>query len=327
MVHRLTWSLCLGFLLTYTLPSQSAEPTRSLTKADIERWMKELSNWGRWGKDDQLGAVNLITPAKRREAAKLVQEGVSISLGHDAVTQKAADCLTPYTHQMLRTGLTDAEGASDLISVNYHGYVHTHFDALCHIFHQGKMYNGFAKEEVVESGAKKCGIEQLKDGIFARAILFDIPRLKGRDYLDLGEAIFPSDLDAWEKKAGIKVGSGDIVLIRTGRWARRAALGPWNMSKFAGLHASCMPWFKQRDIAILGSDSASDVMPSGVEGVAMPVHQIAVVAMGVWILDVLDMEQAGVECAKRNRWEFLFTVAPLRVVGGTGSPLNPIATF
>jgi kynurenine formamidase len=290
--------------------------------------MTELSNWGRWGKDDQLGAVNLITPERRREAARLVRDGVSVSLAHDAVTQRAADCLTPYAHQMMPRGSGDPESVSDMISVSYHGYVHTHLDALCHIFYQGKMYNGFAKDaEVLDTGSKKCGIDQLKDGLMGRAVLFDIPRLKGKPYLDLGEAIYPEDLEAWEKKAGITVKPGDIVLIRTGRWARRAALGPWDMASFAGLHASCMPWLKRRDIAILGSDSASDVIPSQVEGVAMPVHQITIVAMGVWILDVLDLEQAGAEAEKRKRWEFLLTVGPLRVVGGTGSPINPIATF
>jgi kynurenine formamidase len=99
------------------------------------------------------------------------------------------------------------------------------------------------------------------------------------------------------------------------------------MASFAGLHASCLPWLKQRDIAILGSDSASDVIPSQIEGVAMPVHQVIIVAMGTWILDVLDLERAGRECQQRQRWEFLLTVGPLRIVGGTGSPINPIATF
>lgn len=315
-------------LLTPNALAQSANAAKKLTKADIDRWMTELSNWGRWGKDDQLGAINLITPERRREAARLVRDGVSVSLAHDAVTQRAADCLTPYTHQVLPRGSGDPESVSDMISVNYHGYVHTHIDALCHIYYQGKMYNGFSKDaEVSDTGSKKCGIDQLKDGLMGRAVLFDIPRLKGKPYLDLGEAIYPEDLDAWEARAGVKVRTGDIVLIRTGRWARRAALGPWDMSSFAGLHASCMPWFKRRDIAILGSDSASDVIPSQIEGVTMPVHQITVVAMGVWILDVLDLERAGSECQQRNRWEFMLTAGPLRIVGGTGSPLNPIATF
>lgn len=331
-IPKLSLIVALAVVLVALVPngarSEDLASKHKLTKADIDRWMTELSNWGRWGKDDQLGAVNLITPAMRRDAARMVRDGITVSLAHDAVTQRAADCLTPYIHQMMPRVAGDPESASDMITVNYHGYAHTHLDALCHIYYHGKMYNGFSKDaEVTDSGSKKCGVDQLKNGLMGKAVLFDIPRLKGKPYLDLGEAIFPEDLDAWETKAGIKLGKGDIALIRTGRWARRAALGAWDMESFAGLHASCMPWFKKRDIAILGSDSASDVLPSQVPGVNMPVHQIAVVAMGLWILDVLDLEKAGDECEARKRWEFLLTVGPLRVVGGTGSPVNPIATF
>lgn len=326
----LAFSLAVQFVPSATLTRVDAadSPSRHrVTKADIDRWMVELSNWGRWGKDDQKGALNLITPKERKAALRLVREGVTVSLGHDAVKEKAADCLTPYSHQMFLPRGGDPESAGDMIGVNYHGYVHTHMDALCHIFYQGKMYNGNTTADIKESGAQKCSILGVKDGVMGRAVLFDIPRLKGKPYLDLGQAIYPEDLEAWEKKSGVKVRRGDIVLIRTGRWARRADKGPWDMSAFAGLHASCMPWLKKRDLAVLGSDSASDVVPSQVEGVAMPVHQLAVVAMGVWILDVLDLEQVGVECETRKRWEFLLTVAPLRVPGGTGSPINPIATF
>ena len=298
-----------------------------VTKADVDRWMIDLSNWGRWGKEDQLGTLNLLTPALRLAAARLVREGVSYSLAHDALTSRAPDNIAPFGHQMLRTGLKDPDGASDQFSVNYHGYTITHMDALCHAFYHGRMYNGYPKELVTELGAAKLGIEQVRDGLFGRAVLVDIPRLKGVDYLEPGEAIYVPDLEAWEKKSGVTVKAGDILLIRTGRWARRAAKGPWDMAKIAGLHVSCARWMKQRDIAILGSDAASDVVPSGVEGVAMPVHQIAIIAMGTWILDNLDLEAVSAAAQARKRWEFLLHVAPLPVVGGTGSPINPVATF
>jgi kynurenine formamidase len=159
-------------------------------------------------------------------------------------------------------------------------------------------------------------------------VLMDLPRLWGMRYLPSAKAIYAEDLDAWEKKAGVKVGSGDVILIYTGRWARRAAEGQWKiMQGSAGLHVSAMPWLKQRDVAILGSDLSADVLPSGVEGVALPVHAISIASMGVPILDNLDLEAVSEACASRKRWDFLLTAAPLAVDGGTGSPINPVAIF
>jgi kynurenine formamidase len=156
----------------------------------------------------------------------------------------------------------------------------------------------------------------------------DIPRHFGKPFLDGNQAIYPQDLEGWEKKAGIKVGAGDAILIRTGRWARRSAQGSWEIMKnSAGLHTSCLPWLKQRDVAVVGSDLATDVMPSGVAGIVLPVHQVLIVAMGVPILDNLDLEAVADAAAARKRWEFLLTVAPLPVQGGTGSPVNPIGSF
>ncbi|MEK6322488.1 MAG: cyclase family protein [Acidobacteriota bacterium] len=299
-------------------------PQQKLTKADIDRMMTELSNWGRWGKEDQLGAINLITPAKRKQAAALVKEGVSVSLAHDVEKERAADNSNPFQHTMTLT----PQFSLDAYSVSYHGYAHTHLDALCHMFYQGKMYNGFSQEEVTQKGGARLSIHNLKHGILTRGILIDVARLKGVSFLEPGTPIYPEDLEAWEKKAGVKVSTGDVVFIRTGRWARRAAVGPWDVSKHsAGLHASCARWLKQRGVAILGSDAASDVAPSGVEGVTLPIHQLALVALGVHIFDNCDLEALSEAAAKRNRWEFLLTAAPLAVPGGTGSPLNPIATF
>lgn len=310
--------------------STSAQSRAKLTKADIDRMMTELSNWGRWGKDDQLGALNLITAAKRKQAAALVTEGASVSLARNTNTEREPDNSNPYQHTMVLTG-ADSEGqwSADTFSILFHGYQHTHMDALCHIFYQGKMYNGFSRREVTAKGAQKLAITNLKQGIFTRGILMDVAALKGVPYLELGAAIYPEDLEAWEKKAGIKVGAGDAVFIRTGRWARRAAKGAWDVEKAgsAGLDASCARWLKQRDVALLGSDAASDVLPSGIEGVTHPVHLLTLNAMGVHIFDNCDLEALGEASAKRKRWSFLLTAAPIPITGGTGSPLNPIATF
>ena len=315
--------------VTLAIGATASQSHPGLTRADIDRMMAELSNWGRWGKDDQIGAINLITAAKRKQAAALVKEGFAVSLARETNTEKAEDNSDPYEHTMILTGVNNRGSFSlDSFRISFHGYQHTHLDALCHMFWQGKMYNGFAQDEVNQQGAAKLAITNLRHGIFTRGILMDIPRLKGVPYLEPGTPIYPEDLEAWEKKAGLKLSPGDAVFIRTGRWARRTAGGPWNVSqKSAGLDARCARWLKQRDVALLGSDAASDVLPSGVPGVTHPVHQLVLVAMGMNIFDNCDLEALSEAAAKRNRWDFLLTAAPVALIGGTGSPLNPIATF
>ena len=325
-------SLAVACLLLVACSANTApsESPHKLTKTVIDGWMKELSNWGRWGTHDEMGALNLITPAKRKQAAALVRDGVSVSLARDTEVEKAVDNGSPFVHEMTNTGanLLIGQYAMDTYSVNYHGWAHSHMDALCHMFYQGKMYNGYSQQEVTAKGSGRLAITNVKSGIFTRGILMDIPRLKGVPYLEPGRAIYPEDLDTWEKKAGVKVEPGDVVIIRTGRWARRATKGPWDIaSKAPGLHASCARWLKQRDVAMLGSDAASDVMPSGIEGVAQPIHQLVLIAMGMPIFDNLDLEAVSSAANQRKRWDFLLTAAPLAVPGGTGSPLNPIATF
>jgi len=323
---------CCAVAAYLNYPAQ-AQPHDPVTREIFDRWMTELSNWNRWGKDDQMGAVNLITPAKRKQALSLVKEGVSFSLARDVEKEKAVDNPSPVVHQMTRTGVAgqrgDFGGSGDSFSISYHGYAHTHMDSLCHFFYKGKMYNGFPMEEVTDQGAGKNAILNFKNGIVTRGVLMDIARLKGVDYLEPGTPIYPEDLDAWEKKAKVKVAAGDVVFIRTGRWARRDAKGPWSVSEkgLAGLYASCARWLKARDVAILGGDGAQDVLPSGVEGVAQPIHNLVIVAMGMPIFDNCDLELIGREANRRQRWEFLITAAPAAVPKATGSVLNPIATF
>jgi kynurenine formamidase len=304
----------------------SGEQPQKVTKAEFDHWKSELSNWGRWGVNDELGAVHLITPAKRIEAAALVKMGLPVSLAHDDSTEESVDNNLPIGHKMLSTGADpSAEYAFDQFTFTFHSGFITHLDALTHVFDGDKLYNGFPRQSVTETGAQKLDVLQLKDGIFTRGILFDIPRLKGRPYLEPGEAIYPEDLERWEKKAGVKVEPGDVVLIRTGRWARRKKLGPFIAS--AGLHVTCASWLHRHDVAVLGSDAASDVIPSGVDGVDMPIHLLVVASMGMPILDNLDLERLADVAAAQHRWVFLLTVAPEPVAGGTGSPVNPTAVF
>jgi kynurenine formamidase len=291
--------------------------------------MASLSNWGRWGKDDERGALNLITAEKRKQAAALVQDGVCVSLARPVIKEEA-DHSPAFIHRMValpRHGAPVASSA-DEFTVRFHGFTQTHLDGLCHLIYKGRMYNGFSQDEVSETGAAKLGVENLVTGIFTRAMLFDMPRHMGVRFLASDCAIYPDDLEAWEQKTGVKLSSGDALLVRTGRWSRSEVEGPWEiMQGSAGLHASCLPWLRKRDVAVVGSDLALDVMPSRVEGFELPVHWVCGVAMGTPILDNCDLEAVSEEANARKRWTFLLSVAPLAVEGATGSPVNPLATF
>src|SRR5918993_1014175 len=312
-------------VVSIALPTIVATQSATTTRAQFERWKTELSNWGRWGKDDQIGALNLITPAKRRQAAALVRDGVSVSLSRDADTVKAVDNPDPFEHSMLTTG-------TDRIGVVPHGVAHTHLDSLAHINYDGVFYNGYKPDPdaVMKTGHTKNSIINLKNGIFTRGILVDLPRLKGVAYLEPGTPIYASDIEAWEKMAGVKVSAGDALFIRTGRWARRAAVGPFDTNRTArrsGPSGSMIPWLRARDVALLGGDVPPSLAPSDVEGETGAVHDFALVYLGVHIFDNVDLEGLAQAAQKRKRWEFLLTVAPLAIRGGTGSPANPIATF
>lgn len=324
--------LSLAMLATPPGRAQSTAARHASTREDFVQLMTELSNWNRWGKDDQMGAVNLITAAKRKQALATVKDGESFSMARNAEFDQAVDNAQPIIRKMTGTGsrapALGSGSTGDNFFISYHGYVHTHMDSLCHFLWDGKMYNGYSKEQVTENGAEKNAILNFKNGIVTRGVLMDMARLKGVEYLEPGTAIYPEDLDAWEKKARVKVKSGDVILVRTGRWARRDAKGPWPIREgMAGLHMSCGKWLHSRDVAILGGDGAQDVMPSAVEGITQPIHLLSLVAMGMPIFDNCDLELVGREAAKRNRWEFLVTASPAAVPGGTGSVMNPIATF
>lgn len=309
-----------------TVAAHGFAPAEPTTKAQIDRWMTELSNWGRWGATDQIGTLNLITADKRKQALKLARDGVPVSLAHTIDKEKAADNPRPLGQEMV----LDAGGhAMDLYTIWYHGSVITHIDALCHYSFEGKIYNGFLRSAIAPGpGCPSNGIENQKNGIMTRGIIVDLPRMKGVPYLEPGTAVYASDLEAWEKFAGVKIGSGDAVFLRTGRWVQRAQKGPWNVAaSAAGWHASVMPWLKQRDVALLGNDGVNDVQPSGVEGSPRPIHQLAIVALGLPLIDVMDLEAGAEMAARLHRWEFLLTAAAVPALGGTGFPLNPVATF
>ena len=332
LVSSLIGLLVAGGVATYDAQSQNSTRPTIATAADFQRAMKELSNWGRWGEKDELGAANLITPAKRKQALALAREGLTVSLAHDVVQEKAADAPTILE----RTVVTVSPGVAldrYQYSGTYHGVIHSHLDAVdCHIMVDGQGYNGVSMEEIKAAGGCPRGsIHALKDGVVTRGILFDATRLPGKataqGWLEPGTAIHREDLEALEKIQSVRVSPGDVILLYTGRWKRRAALGPWpNSTGFAGYHIDVAYFLKERGVSFIGSDGPNDVSPSGLpQGVGL--HQLALVAMGVSIFDNLDFERAVEEARRLNRYEFLFMAAPLRIEKGMGSPLNPLAVF
>ncbi len=304
-----------------------------LTKADVDRMAEELRNWGRWGPQDERGALNLITDDARAAALQLIQDSVVVSCALPLPVQPAPDNFRPVEHHMLRGGdAAPREGLSfsaDYFAIAPHGMATTHLDALCHVFSNGKMYNGFDQTEVRSDGAMKNSIMAGQDGIVGRGVLLDMPGLKGVDWLDPGTPIHREELDAAEARQGVSVGSGDILIIGTGRDARRTAEGAWDFRELglAGLHADCLPWLRERDVAVLGCDGVSDVLPSGIEGSVQPIHEVAIAHLGIHFIDNMALDRLTAACRERERYAFAFFLAPLRLERGTASPVNPLAVF
>ncbi len=311
------------------VPFASAQEVPPLvTEAEYERWQTELSNWGRWGPDDELGALNLITPAKRLEATRLVRAGITVSLASTAQTERTIDNPCPLEWEMAHA---NRGGATDRIAYRcIHGPGTTHIDGFAHRFFDGRMWNGYPVEDLVtmEDGALKNDILTMKDGIVTRGVLYDIPRLKGVDYLEPGTRITVEDLEAWEAQTGVRVGSGDAFLLRWGRWARQDAIGPFDTgAEAAGLDDTVIPWLKARDVALIGWETPGYMPRAPGELPRLALHDFALTMLGIHLLDRADFGALSEMAAAQGRWEFMLTLAPMPIPKGTGSPVNPIAIF
>lgn len=320
--------------------SPTAEPPGAtdypamITAADYARARAELSNWGRWGPDDELGAANLITPGKRAAAAGLVSEGITVSLAHDIVEEEAVDATSVLEREVLF--VTDG-AAMDRLSYtgSYHGVIHSHLDAVaCHIMSDGVGYDGVSREQIEEAGAcPRASIHALRDGVVTRGVLFDATLLPemgtAEGWVEPGTSIRAADLLRLEEIQGVRVEPGDVILLHTGRWIRREALGPWPTSDgVAGYHADVAWFLADRGVSFIGHDMWQDAYPQELSEVELlPLHQLALVQMGVGIFDNLDLGALAETAAELGRYEFFFTAAPLRIRGGMGSPLNPLAIF
>jgi kynurenine formamidase len=314
-----------------TEDSTTPEPTAE----EIEQFFASMSNWGRWGEDDVKGALNFISPAKVREAAALVTEGVRFTLSRIisfAPNVDPGEYPVPPMHFMdsinVGGGGDRLGSVTDWASFKLHGSP-THLDAHSHIFWQRQIYNGQSSSEIDIQGARVGGVDVAHDGFISRAVLLDIPKVRGIPYLTDADGVTAADLDAAEKVAGVQLGEGDIALVRTGHGLARLEKSGSDFERSTGLLPSCLPWIHERSLSVLATDSSGDVRPGrrGMRGIYAPVHAVCLVAMGMFVIDNCDLDVLARECEQRGRWEVCFVAAPLRMEHATGSPMNPIAIF
>ena len=292
-----------------------------------------VSNWGRWDDDGERGALNHLTPARVAAAAQLVRSGVTITLSQPLETQARVDVPEPADHHMTmlpdaKVGSGSLSFAKDYVGIDYHNEGHSHIDAFCHVAFDGFLFDGKPEGSVTELGAQAGAIDVLKDGLVSRGVLLDVARARGIPWLEPGDHVFREDLEAAEREQGVSVDVGDVLLVRTGHTRRLAELEPWDTTKAkSGLHPTTALFLADRRVAALGSDGNNDTAPSTTEGIGFPMHVLALNAMGVHLFDYLRLEDVARHCEAVGCWEFLFVAAPLRIVHGTGSPLNPTAVF
>jgi kynurenine formamidase len=315
------------------------EAAGKVSLAEFERIFESVKNWGRWGPDDQLGTLNLITPERVREAVSLVRTGRRVSMEIPINTVAGPDNPNPAIHFVSQghdvdIGSGELRFGLDFLGMASHGDCHTHVDALNHISYNGQTYNGKPALEVLKStGGTSFGIDTVAaaGGLVGRGVLLDLPRHRGVKWLEPGEAVTRAELEACEEAEGVRLGEGDIFVYRTGHHRRRLELGPWDNGPDgegkAGLHVDTVPWMHERGIAAFLPDGDGEAIPSTVEGITYPIHPLQIVAMGMLCSDSLQFEDLAVACEEEGRFEFLVVGLPLRLPGGTGSPWNPIAIF
>jgi kynurenine formamidase len=327
-------------------PSTFDAASRNKTLADVLALSRELSNWGRWGDDDEIGTVNFITRGKALDGAECVRQGRQFSLAipfdKDGPQAGQTQRFNPMLF-MTRDGNDIATGAIRRLP-RYHKECHSRFtddvwllpsqtgtqwDALAHCLYDNRMYNGFPADAIASWGTTRCGIEVWKDRIATRGVLLDMARWAGLDALAPGDAIGPEHLEACCRDQNVEVGSGDIVLIRTGMVGQCRADGSWGDyagGDAPGLSVESARWIHERQLAGVATDTwGAEVLPNETADVFQPFHVVALVHMGLLLGEIFDLEALAADCAEDGQYDFLFVAPPLPMTGAVGSPLNPIA--
>ena len=304
-------------------------------------YIERFSNWGRWGEDDELGAMNFVTSECVVEAARLVRQGkvISMTLPYDGFGPQTGsfrsnpkNLLTAAgtdhiggNQEVLPWGPAKGFGYSDdiLVIPNQAG---TQWDALSHIFWQGQMYNGFSAAEVPASGANRCGVEKWSETFAMRGVLLDVARHHGVATLEPGHAITSEELDATARAQGVEIRSGDAVIVRTGFLeARRTEWGDYSGGPAPGLSLHTAPWLHSHEVAAIATDTwGIEVRPNEVD-LFQPLHIVALVHMGLAFGEIWDLEAIGEDCAADGVYEFQFVGPPLPITGAVGSPANLLA--
>ncbi len=297
------------------------------SKADVDSYLRDRRNWGRWGADDQVGAVNLITPAKRVQAAGLVRSGRAVSLCRDFPKTPAPNNPTPAQHYMRMMDRGSGGGAAiDYYGVSYHGQATTHLDSLCHVWDANGMWNGRTPaNEIGFDGARFGAITNWSSGIVTRGVLLDVPKFRGEPFVTQERPIHGWELEDVARSQGVHIEPGDALVVYGGREAWDRVNPTWGSGvSRPGLHASCLPFVRDTDVCLLVWDMM-DQAPNGYD-IPWSVHGV-IFAYGVGLVDNALLEPLAAACAEENRYEFMLMVLPLVVPGGTGSPLNPVALF
>jgi kynurenine formamidase len=304
----------------------------NLSAAEFDDLFESVKNWGRWGPGDDRGTLNYIGAREIQRAAGLIEQGTQISMALPVNTSAGPDNPRPALHYMRALHGTRATGvtmATDFFGLECHGMAHTHVDALCHVAYRGLLYNGLPAGAVSASGATSLDVAAYSSGIVGRGVLLDIPRLRGVSWLEPGTAVTGAELQMAARAESVSVGTGDILVFRTGQHRRRAELGRWDNDVTgegrAGLHASAIRTLHDWQIAAFLPDGDGETIPGTVDGVDRPVHALQVAAMGMAVSDSLDLEQIAVACAERGRYDFMVVATVLPIAGGTGAPWNPVA--
>ncbi len=297
------------------------------TKEEVLSYLRDDRNWGRWGDDDQVGAVNMITQEKRIEAAGLVKSGRAVSLSREFPSIPAPNNPTPAIHYMKKVYRSPTAGFSaDYYGISYHGTATTHLDALCHVWDENGMWNGRnPDEEITMDGAQWGAVQHWKEGLITRGVLLDVPKHRGGAYVTMDTPIHGWELEDIAAEQGVEMRPGDALLVYGGREAWNADGNPiWgsNPLERPGLHMTCLKFMRDSDICLLGWDMM-DHTPNGYD-LSWAVHG-SIFAYGIGLLDNALLQPLAEACSEEGRYEFMLTVNPLRVVGGTGSPVNPVA--
>jgi len=308
-----------------------------LSAREFRALHQRLKQMSRWGPADRRGALNYISEADVVAAASDVWRGRTVALGAPVESHPSPDNPEPYLHETVisSSGPARPDGgaprlsfAMDRVAMNIHGNADSHIDALGHVLYDGRLYNDVSGQAIGANGAAELSIDVAGDGIAGRGLLLDIPRTRDVRWLEPGDHVTADDLAAAEKAQDDHIGQGDLLFVRVGHRLRRSELGPWDVARArVGLHPAALEFLADRQIAVLGSDGDGDTAASAVDGVDFPVHALAINALGLHLLEFLQLEELAAVCEELRRWSFLCVIAPLRLRTATGSPVNPIAIF